>query len=123
MTEHHIPLQVTTVDYHTGGEPFRIVTGGVRAIPGATILEKRRWVAANLDHVRRLLVNEPRGHADRYGCFVVEPDDDGAADPTAQAPATVAAACALTVGPAWDDPRATARHLLGIVAHREEGPA
>src|SRR5262249_51682934 len=31
-----------------------------------------------LDHVRRLLVHEPRGHADMYGCFVVEPDDEGA---------------------------------------------
>jgi proline racemase/RimJ/RimL family protein N-acetyltransferase len=70
--------EVTTVDYHAGGEPFRIVTGGVPEIPGATILEKRRWAAANLDHVRRLLVNEPRGHADMYGCFVVEPDDAGA---------------------------------------------
>jgi proline racemase len=28
--------------------------------------------------VRRLLVNEPRGHADMYGCFVVEPDDAAA---------------------------------------------
>jgi proline racemase len=70
--------EVTTVDYHTGGEPFRIVTGGVPGIPGATILEKRRWAAAHLDHVRRLLVNEPRGHADMYGCFVVDPDDGGA---------------------------------------------
>ncbi len=71
-------LEVTTVDYHAGGEPFRIVTGDVGEITGATLLGKRRWVAANLDHVRRLLVNEPRGHADMYGCFVVEPDDDGA---------------------------------------------
>ncbi len=71
-------LEVRTVDYHAGGEPFRIVTGGVADIEGATILEKRRWTAANLDHVRQLLVNEPRGHADMYGCFVVEPDDDGA---------------------------------------------
>ena len=31
-----------------------------------------------LDHVRRLLVHEPRGHADMYGCHVVEPNDDGA---------------------------------------------
>ncbi len=54
------------------------MTGGVPAIPGTTILEKRRWAAANLDDVRRLLVNEPRGHADMYGCFVVEPDDAGA---------------------------------------------
>jgi proline racemase len=28
--------------------------------------------------VRRLLVNEPRGHADMYGCFVTEPNDEGA---------------------------------------------
>jgi proline racemase len=72
------PLEVATVDYHAGGEPFRIVTGGVDQIPGSTILEKRRWAAAHLDHVRRLLVNEPRGHADMYGCFVVEPQDAGA---------------------------------------------
>ena len=72
------PLEVTTVDYHTGGEPFRIVTGGVPEIRGATILEKRGWAAAHLDPVRRLLVNEPRGHADMYGCFVVAPEDAGA---------------------------------------------
>ncbi len=65
-------------DYHTAGEPFRIVTGGVPRLEGASVLEKRRWAAANLDHVRQLLVNEPRGHADMYGCFVVEPNDSGA---------------------------------------------
>jgi proline racemase len=69
---------VSAVDYHTGGEPFRIVTGGVEAPRGATILAKRRDALERLDHVRRLLVYEPRGHADMYGCFVVEPDDDGA---------------------------------------------
>jgi proline racemase len=69
---------ITAVDYHTGGEPFRIVTGGVEAPRGATILHKRRDALERLDHVRRLLVFEPRGHADMYGCFVVEPDDDGA---------------------------------------------
>jgi proline racemase/trans-L-3-hydroxyproline dehydratase len=69
---------VTTVDYHTAGEPFRIVTGGVGPIPGATILEKRRYAQERLDRVRALLVNEPRGHADMYGCFVTEPtSDDG----------------------------------------------
>ncbi|HEY5873569.1 MAG TPA: proline racemase family protein [Gaiellaceae bacterium] len=71
-------MEVRTVDYHTAGEPFRIVTGGVEAPRGATILDKRRDALDRLDHVRRLLVNEPRGHADMYGCFVVEPDDDGA---------------------------------------------
>ena len=72
------PLVVSTVDYHTGGEPFRIVSGGVTPLRGRTILEKRRDAAERLDHVRRLLVHEPRGHADMYGCFVTGPDDEGA---------------------------------------------
>jgi proline racemase len=71
-------LTVETVDYHTGGEPFRIVTGGVAPLPGRTIMEKRRYALANLEQVRELLVFEPRGHADMYGCFVTEPEDDGA---------------------------------------------
>lgn len=66
-------LTVQAVDYHTAGEPFRIVSGGVGPIPGATILEKRRFCAEHLDQVRRLLVYEPRGHADMYGCFVTDP--------------------------------------------------
>jgi proline racemase len=64
--------RVATVDYHTAGEPFRIVAGGVPAPAGSTALERRRWAAEHLDHVRRLLVNEPRGHADMYGCFVTD---------------------------------------------------
>jgi proline racemase len=71
-------LVVTATDYHTAGEPFRIVTGGVPPIPGRTILEKRRWAQEHLEHVRKLLVYEPRGHADMYGCFVTEPEDGGA---------------------------------------------
>jgi proline racemase len=61
---------VRTVDYHTAGEPFRIVVGGVPPLEGTTVPAQRRWAASHLDHVRRLLVNEPRGHADMYGCFV-----------------------------------------------------
>ncbi|MDQ3890135.1 MAG: proline racemase family protein [Actinomycetota bacterium] len=69
---------VTAVDYHTAGEPFRIVTGGVRPIRGSTMLEKRRFAREHLDSVRELLVYEPRGHADMYGCFLTDPVDDGA---------------------------------------------
>ena len=71
-------LTVETVDYHTAGEPFRIVTGGVAPLPGRTIMEKRRYAREHLDQVRELLVFEPRGHADMYGCFVTEPEDAGA---------------------------------------------
>jgi proline racemase/trans-L-3-hydroxyproline dehydratase len=73
-----LSLRVETTDYHTGGEPFRIVTAGAPSLGGSTILDKRRFARDHLDDVRRLLVNEPRGHADMYGCFVTEPEDDGA---------------------------------------------
>jgi proline racemase len=69
---------VSAVDYHTGGEPFRIVTGGVPPLAGRRILDKRRFAAERLDEVRQLLVHEPRGHADMYGCFVTEPEAAGA---------------------------------------------
>ncbi|MHB8642418.1 MAG: proline racemase family protein [Gaiellaceae bacterium] len=69
-------LEISAVDYHTAGEPFRIVTG--ETLYGETVLAKRRDAAERLDGIRRLLVNEPRGHADMYGCFVTEPNDDGA---------------------------------------------
>jgi proline racemase len=71
-------MRVTTVDYHCAGEPFRIVLAGAPDLQGSTILEKRRWALENCDEIRRLLVNEPRGHADMYGCFVTEPEDAAA---------------------------------------------
>ena len=72
------PAVVSTADYHTAGEPFRIVTGGIKVPAGATVADRRMTAAAQLDHVRRLLVEEPRGHPGMYGCFVTPPDDDGA---------------------------------------------
>ena len=69
---------VSTVDYHTAGEPFRIVSGGGPMLRGRTILEKRRYALEHLDTIRQLLVFEPRGHADMYGGYVTEPEDDGA---------------------------------------------
>ncbi|WP_448072766.1 proline racemase family protein [Georgenia yuyongxinii] len=73
-------MRISAVDYHTAGEPFRIVTDGLPKIPGASVAD-RRVVAqgsAEIDRYRRLLVQEPRGHADMYGGFIVPPDDDGA---------------------------------------------
>jgi proline racemase len=75
-----LPTRITTSDYHTAGEPFRIVTAGLPEIPGNSVLERRAAAQVDpaVDAVRRLLVNEPRGHADMYGGFVVPPDDAGA---------------------------------------------
>ena len=71
-----MPGPIRTSDYHTAGEPFRIVTSGVPTPEGSTVLERRSWSQSHLDDVRAFLINEPRGHADMYGCFVTPPDND-----------------------------------------------
>jgi proline racemase len=73
-------LEVSTTDYHTAGEPFRIVTAGAPELPGATVRERREHARRSheAETLRRLLCHEPRGHADMYGCVVVPPDDAGA---------------------------------------------
>jgi proline racemase len=75
-----MPAEIHCTDYHTAGEPFRIVTHGVPEIGGATVRERRDQAMEDpdVDFVRRLLCHEPRGHADMYGCFFVPPDDDKA---------------------------------------------
>ncbi|MEM7353559.1 MAG: proline racemase family protein [Acidobacteriota bacterium] len=72
-------LRMTTIDAHTAGEPLRIVTDGFPDVPGETMLAKRRYARRHLDHLRKLLMWEPRGHADMYGCVLtppVTPDGD-----------------------------------------------
>jgi proline racemase len=73
-------LAVDTVDYHTGGEPFRIVAESPVPIPGDCVADRRARAIADpaVDGLRRLLCFEPRGHADMYGCFITPPDDAGA---------------------------------------------
>ena len=73
-------MEIVTTDYHTAGEPFRIVREGAPPLPGATVGERRVRAAGSeeAERVRRLLCHEPRGHADMYGGFLVPPDDDGA---------------------------------------------
>lgn len=64
---------VSTIDAHAAGEPLRIVTAGAPVLPGATILERRRYLAEHHDDLRRLLLFEPRGHADMYGAILTPP--------------------------------------------------
>ena len=67
---------ITCTDYHTAGEPFRILTGELPELQGDSILDKRAYALEHLDEIRRLVINEPRGHADMYGCFVTPPEDE-----------------------------------------------
>ena len=70
--------KITTIDAHTAGEPFRVITSGFPPLVGATILDKRRFVRQKYDHLRTALMLEPRGHADMYGCLVTPPVTDDA---------------------------------------------
>ena len=68
----------STIDAHAAGEPLRIITAGVPPLPGATVLERRRFMAEHYDDVRRTLLFEPRGHADMYGAVLTPPVTPGA---------------------------------------------
>ncbi len=73
-------LRISTIDYHTAGEPFRVVVQGGPDIPGDSVGQRLEMARGNdaVQAARRLLCHEPRGHADMYGCFLVPPDDAGA---------------------------------------------
>lgn len=72
-------MRLSYLDYHTCGEPVRIVTGGYPELVGTTILEKRRDARENHDHLRRAMMLEPRGHAGMYGVIPVSPTHPEAA--------------------------------------------
>ncbi|GHF84989.1 proline racemase [Thalassotalea marina] len=70
--------KINTIDAHTEGEPLRIITSGYPEVIGETMLQKRRYLEQNLDHLRQFLMYEPRGHADMYGALLTAPCTDQA---------------------------------------------
>jgi proline racemase len=61
------------VDSHTEGMPTRVVTGGLGPIPGDSMQERRLYFEEHLDHLRLLLMREPRGHSAMSGAFLQPP--------------------------------------------------
>ena len=51
-----------------------MIVDGWAAPKGRTILEKRAWAKERQDHLRRVLMFEPRGHLDMYGALLTEPE-------------------------------------------------
>ena len=61
------------VDSHTEGMPTRVITGGLGPIPGDSMQERRLYFEEHLDHLRLLLMREPRGHSAMSGAFLQPP--------------------------------------------------
>jgi proline racemase len=61
------------VDSHTEGMPTRVITGGVGVVPGDSMFERRQHFLDNLDHIRTLLMYEPRGHSAMSGAILQPP--------------------------------------------------
>jgi proline racemase len=68
------PHILRTIDAHTAGEPLRLIVDGWPAPEGATMLERRAFAREAQDHLRRILMFEPRGHADMYGALLTVPE-------------------------------------------------
>lgn len=63
----------TTIDTHTGGNPTRTVTSGLPKLEGKTMSDKMLYMKEEHDWVRKVLMNEPRGHDVMSGALLVDP--------------------------------------------------
>ncbi|MBA2246826.1 MAG: proline racemase family protein, partial [Chloroflexia bacterium] len=68
----------STIDAHAAGQPLRIITHGVPPLPGVTLRDRRERLRTHHDDIRRLLLHEPRGHADMYGAVLTRPSSPDA---------------------------------------------
>lgn len=62
---------LTVVDCHAAGEVGNVVTGGVGDVPGETMFDKKLYLEEHADHLRQLLLNEPRGSVVQSVNFVL----------------------------------------------------
>lgn len=71
--------RVEAVDAHAGGEPGRVIVGGVEHVPGQTMFDKMTWLQANRDDIRLRMLREPRGYP-AANCNLILPSNHPVAD-------------------------------------------
>ena len=69
---------ITAIDAHAEGEPGRVITGGVRPIPGDTVMSQMEHLAEFGDGIRKLMLREPRGYPGLCSNLLVPPNDPAA---------------------------------------------
>jgi proline racemase len=70
---------IQAVDAHAAGEHGRVIVGGVLDVPGATMFDKMRHLAAHGDGLRKCMLREPRGYP-AANCNVILPPTHPDAD-------------------------------------------
>ena len=53
---------ISAVDAHAGGEPGRVIIGGVLDVPGKSMFEKMQYLQLHADDLRKRMLREPRGY-------------------------------------------------------------
>jgi proline racemase len=53
---------IQAVDAHAGGEPGRVIVGGVLDVPGDTMYSKMAYLRTHADELRKCMLREPRGY-------------------------------------------------------------
>ncbi|MGE0008226.1 MAG: proline racemase family protein [Parvibaculaceae bacterium] len=66
-----IASSFAVIDSHTAGHPTRVILSGVPRLLGATVRARRDDFRDRFDHLRPLLLHEPRGHAAMVGLVPV----------------------------------------------------
>lgn len=66
------------IDIQAGGDVSRIVLDGVAPLPGNSVHSQQRYLEANGDGLRRLLLSEPYGHPSQSVNLIVTPGDERA---------------------------------------------
>jgi proline racemase len=73
-----VSRMITAVDAHAGGEPGRVITGGIGPIPGDNVFEQMLHLRDQQDEIRKLMLREPRGYPGLCCNLLVPPTDPDA---------------------------------------------
>ena len=72
-------LSISVIGCHAEGEIGDVITGGVLPPAGATMMERMIAMERDHDHIRQLLICEPRGSVARHVNLIVPPITPGCA--------------------------------------------
>ncbi len=74
-----VSKMIQAIDLHAGGEPGRVIVGGVLDVPGRSMFEKMQHLATHGDDLRKRMLREPRGYP-AANCNLILPPTRAEAD-------------------------------------------